>query len=599
MEEIKICHGCGRQVEKFHSRYEDFGFCAACYKREFKKVQCPECGKGTRVYRGIGPAYCKTCRLKGRTCTGCGKPLPQASKIIGEDAYCWPCVAKRRDPEPCALCGQMSFRLSTSPSQGIDDRICDSCRNRGTHFSCTSCGKYRKPAGLNSKGEVVCKTCLEEENYVCPRCGKKGKRHSKTRCQDCYWTDHARDVIAQGVDVLTRAWTKYGYREFGESLITIYGSQKASHRIPKYLSFFVSLDVRYADSQSITPRNLIKTFGAETLRRNNTAVNFLIRAEIIPAFLRSELKHYSEIQRQETLVDKVQNEWYGRFLSRFYSHALKLQQLSLDRGNKGPSAKTVLSWLESAKEFLKYTKEERGIHALTQIETNHLELFLVKFPGYKPSIRRFIRFLNKEGKLFRPVKLDTILRKNSAHLILDFGIFDRLISRFLKPDASAKEALFGVLMLLYAQTPARISRLKMESIGRNSQGNRTLLFYRVPIELPPEIDQILSRWLQERKALSIHESEHDNPYLFPGRRQGDRISSESISYYYKQWGVTAEQIVASSLFQMYCNGVRHPNAPHNAFGLSKGMTGKYLQMFDAHYHDAMNDFQRKSIRGES
>jgi site-specific recombinase XerD len=377
--------------------------------------------------------------------------------------------------------------------------------------------------------------------------------------------------------------------------MTIYGSQKASHRIPKYLSFFVSLDVRYPESHSISARNLIKTFGAETLRRNGTAVNFLIRAEIFPPFLRKELDHYNEGQRQEKMASKVEDEWYGRFFSQFHSHALKLQQLSLDRGNKGPSAKTISTWMRAAKKFLEYIAKKKGAHALTQIETSHLDLFLAYNKGYKTTIRPFIRFLNKEGKIFKPVRQEKILNKNTSRLIMDFGVFDRLVAHCLEPETPAKEALFGVLMLLYAQTPTRISKLKLSQLGRNSKGVRTILFFRVALEIDPEIDRILTRWLKERKALSIHESEHDNPYIFPGRRQGDRISPESISYYYKKWGASADEILASSLFQMYCNGVRHPNAPHNAFGLSKAVTGKYLQMFDAHYHDAVNEYQKEKL----
>ncbi len=588
----KKCDGCQRTMKKATAKHGDLSFCATCYKREFKRVECAGCGKATYTYHGHEPAYCKTCRIKGRKCAGCDKPLPRASKIINDEAFCWPCASKLQEPEPCALCGQMSLRLSRAPEVGIDERICQKCRTKRTHFTCTNCGKHRKPSGIDSKGQVVCKTCLEDENYRCPKCGEPGKRHSKTRCQACYWKDHAQEVIAQGVATLSRPWVRHAYRAFGESLIVSYGSQKASHRVPKYLAFFVSLDVRFKRAASITARILIKTFGAEGLRRNTVAVAFLTKDGILPDYCQTELEHYNEIARQERLVEQSMDAWYGEFLSGFWDHALHLQQTSLDRGNKGPKSRTVYSWLTAARAFLEFVTG-KGISALSQIETHHLDLFIDDQGGYEASIRRFIRYLNKNGKLFRTIKMESVVTQNIAHLLLPQSRVDELIARFLSPETSAKEAIYGVLMVLYAQTASRICELRMDQLGRNKNGFRTIHFYRMDVEIPPEIEPVITRWLSERKSLSVLESEHNNKYLFPGRRPGGHISSPSVKYYYDQWEVTADQLLASSIFQMYCNGVRHPNVPHNAFGVSKAMTGKYIGIFDAHYHDALDHFREE------
>ena len=485
----------------------------------------------------------------------------------------------------------MSLRLSRAPEIGIDERICWKCRTKRTHFSCTSCGKYRKPAGLNSSGDIVCKTCLEDENYHCPKCGEPGKPHSKTRCQACYWKDHANEVIAEGVAVLSRPWMRHAYRSFGDSLITGYGAQKASHRIPKYLAFFVSLDMRFKNAESITSRSLIKMFGSDGLRKYTVAVVYLTKEGIFPSFCQTELNHYNEITKQEKIVDQTNDRWYGTFLSQYRQHALKIQQVSLDRGNKGPVSRTITSWVSAAKAFLQYA-DSKGVKGLAQIETHHLDLFLEEQPGYDASLRRFIRYLNKEAKLFKPIKLEKTVATHAPHLILPQRKIDELTSRFLDPNTPAKEAIFGVFMLLYAQTSSKIIDLRMNQLGRNKEGLRTIHFYRLDVDIAPEIEPIIDRWIKERKSLSVLESEHDNKFLFPGRRHGCHLSPAAVKYYYDQWGVTADQLLASSLFQMYCNGVRHPNVPHNAFGVSKAMTGKYLDLFDAHYRDAV-DFYRE------
>lgn len=589
---MKICDGCQKEMKKATAKHEDKVFCPTCYKREFKRVSCAGCGKGTYTYHGKEPAYCKSCRIKDLKCSGCEKPLPRAAKIIDDKAYCWPCASKLREPEPCAVCGQLSLRLARAPEIGIDERICQKCRTKKTHFTCTECGKYRKPAGIDSKGQVVCKSCLENENYRCPKCGQPGKKHSKTRCQDCYWKEHAQSVIAEGVAALSRPWTRQAYRAFGESLITSYGAQKASHRIPRYLVFFISLDMRFKNAASITARNLIKTFRAEGLRRNTVAVAYLSKNGIFPAYTQTELEHYNEIARQERLIEGVSNKWYGNFLSNFWDHALHIQQTSLDRKNKGPKSRTVYTWVSAAKAFLEFVSKE-GVSATSQIESHHLTLFLQEQSGYEASIRRFIRFLNKNGKMFTPIRMESIVPQSISHLFLPQARLDEMLVRFLSPETSAKEAIFGVLMVVYAQSVSRICDLRMDQLGRNKDGLRTIRFYRIDVEIDKFIEPVIERWLEERKSLTVMESAHDNKYLFPGRRPGDHITTSSVKYYYNQWGVTANQLLASSLFQMYCNGIRHPNVPHDAFGVSKAMTGKYIGIFDAHYHDAISYFQDK------
>ena len=401
--------------------------------------------------------------------------------------------------------------------------------------------------------------------------------------------------IAQGVAKLSKHWLRHAFKRFGDKLIASHKTYAASRSIKKHLPFFIRLDALYQTPKNITPRSLVKTFRADGLRRNNAAVIYLIMEGVLPGISDADLQLYNEIAKQDATVDALNDIWYGSFLRKYHEHCLRLQQTSLDRGNTRPKPKTVTSWINSAKAFLNLANNE-GVRAMSQIETHHLDHFIASFSGYRASVRRFIRYLNKNGKLFRKIEVDSTVRRNATNIIIPPVTFNKLKKRCLEPQTPAKEALIGLLMVFYAQSATRVVQLRMDQIGRNDQGQITIRFNRVDIEIAKDFEPILERWLIERKSLSVLTSTDDSEYLFPGRKAGTTASAASIQYYYERWGVTSEQIIATSLYEMYRSGLTHPNVPHEAFGLSKAMTGKYMEIFGVHYHDTMNHNYNNSSR---
>lgn len=476
------------------------------------------------------------------------------------------------------------------PGEGIDIPICDRCRTKKTHFTCPSCHKYRKPAGLDAKGQIVCKTCLEAPDFLCPTCGKHGIRHSAKKCEDCYWTDHLKQAVVKGCATLPRVWTKAAYQQFGHALIEHYGPQKASHRVSKYLAFFIALDIRYPDFARITTRDLIDSFGKEGLRRNVTAVSFLIKAKYFPESTEWELKHYNDLARQERLLERHKDAWFHPVLIRFRTHALKIQQISMDRRNKGPKSNTIYSWLQAAAGFLEYATEA-GIKNEGGLTSDLVNKFLQKQPGYRASLGAFLDYVPKhEQKIFskNELKPDPVPKQNSS-LVLTEEHSSQLIQRLLDPSTDSKEALLGFLMYFYAQTPARVVRLRLSHISTTESGRKAIKFYRMPIALDPDIQAVLDRYLLDRKALSILETEEENVYLFPGRRIGSHMDPSSVGYYLKRWGFDSEQLLATCLFRMFQGGIRHPNVAHHAYGVSKAVCGKYLQQFDSRMSDGVDE----------
>jgi len=62
------------------------------------------------------------------------------------------------------------------------------------------------------------------------------------------------------------------------------------------------------------------------------------------------------------------------------------------------------------------------------------------------------------------------------------------------------------------------------------------------IALDPNVSAVPRRWLDLRKAIMPLDDVQTNPYLFPGRRYGEHITTAAVTYWLRKAGVTAEQL---------------------------------------------------------
>lgn len=396
--------------------------------------------------------------------------------------------------------------------------------------------------------------------------------------------------------MLPRIWTRTAYRQFGQALVSLYGPQKASHRVTKYLTFFIALDSRYPEFKMISVQDLIAGFGKDGLRRNTTAVSFLIKAGFLPRATDWELTHHNENQEQERLLERNADKWFYPILVRFRQHSLELQQLSLDRRNKGPNSATIKTWLFGATKLLEYCSDQ-GIDNVGGIDSMLVEQFVAKYPGYHGVVPRFVRYANKNEKVFRKIHVPKkVAGANDDQLMLTDSQSASLIRRFLDPSTDPKEALLGILMLLYAQIATRVVKLRMSQISESQTGAKTIKFARMPIALDADVAAVLTRYLESRKALSVMESSDQNEYLFPGRRIGSHLTAASVAYYIDRWETNSDQLLSTCLFRIFQSGVRHPNVPHHAFGVSKAVCGKYLARLDSRMTDAVEERVRTQLR---
>ena len=133
--------------------------------------------------------------------------------------------------------------------------------------------------------------------------------------------------------------------------------------------------------------------------------------------------------------------------------------------------------------------------------------------------------------------LDTEARWDQArHLLHDEA---------LKPE----DRFAGLLVLLYAQQPAAISRLPLNGI--DADGDRVLLHLgREPILLPEPLDGLARHLVATRRGHATIGDHGTSPWLLPGGRPGQPISPYRLAERLHQIGVRPGPARSTALFQL-------------------------------------------------
>ena len=168
-----------------------------------------------------------------------------------------------------------------------------------------------------------------------------------------------------------------------------------------------------------------------------------------------------------------------------------------------------------------------------------------------------------------------------------------LLKAWLNPsDETVREALAGLLMMLYAQPVNRVVALHLSDLVEGRDGRYRIALAKTEIALDPNVSAVLRRWLELRKVAMPLDDAQTNPFLFPGRRYGEHITTTGVTYWLRKAGVTAEQLYSSAIYNAYRNGARLPKVLMNAFGITKTTAIKYLSLIDPRLVDEVESRAR-------
>lgn len=122
-------------------------------------------------------------------------------------------------------------------------------------------------------------------------------------------------------------------------------------------------------------------------------------------------------------------------------------------------------------------------------------------------------------------------------------------SRWLLHDHTLDpvDRVAGLLVLLYAQTPAAVSRLTLEHV-ENAGRAVHLRLGREPVTLPEPLGRLITDLLARRRGHAALGDQGASHWLFPGGRPGQPISAYQLAERLRQLGLRPAQSRTTALF---------------------------------------------------
>jgi integrase len=122
--------------------------------------------------------------------------------------------------------------------------------------------------------------------------------------------------------------------------------------------------------------------------------------------------------------------------------------------------------------------------------------------------------------------------------------------RLLHDDTlNARDRLAGLLVLLYAQPVARISRLTTGHVTTDGMTVRIRLGP-APITLPGPVADLTRQLLDGKRGHATTGAGNPSPWLFPGGQPGRPISATHLGQRLKDLGIQPGQARSTALFQL-------------------------------------------------
>ena len=596
------------------------GFCSSCYKK-LPLVQCTECHENHRAIKAEG-FVCFSCKLKKRTCSACGTAAPTHARVLKGKVFCnncayrvletrpctickkdfkgepnWPegkpvcppCKKKLKKAKPCAHCGNLSLFVESDAKAGIHEKICIKCRTYG-HITCAGCHKHRKPAALDKKGRQICKECHARgtKPFMCPQCGCAGIKHSKAKCERCYWRDYAIQRVLRCQTLLSQQWSKDIFADFIQYLYESKEPNYIASKVERYFPFFAKIDAIFPSKKEVCSKVMLQEFGADGLRRFSAPYDYLARQGVIAPLTSSEIATAQELKAHQQLLEKAEGYWYESEVKELYEHLQALSTRYKKRGWKEKAKykpRTITAALRATILFYQYI-DKQGIKDTRQLYQAVIDEFIAENPGYKNSLRSLIRLIKKKKKVFRKIKVEHVPATIAEGTFIPRSKYFQLLSTWLLAEGDdTKKALVGIFMMMYAQTGIKVVRLRLVDFFLGQNGNYKVAFGRSEIELDARVSELIGRYLAVRDNYLKMRDDLENEWLFPGRRFNAHLTPSAVTGMLSEFAITANQMFATSIYYAYQTGMQRPKILVNAFGITSNTAIKYLKLVDPRMFD--------------
>lgn len=526
------CPHCGRVIPLVKPR-GGVRLCRNCVAKS-RAERCGRCGvlREPATRDDHGQAVCPNCLstdpANQETCTGCGRRRPVRVRTPG-GPLCPSCRPWK--VQICSICGRNAPSVI---SQATGRPWCRACRQRWAR--CAGCGEIRPTRG-GTLSEPLCSACTRHDPGFwrdCGNCGQPGRIHGG-RCARCALDERLRTLLGDG------------HGGIRPHLRALHQALAATER-PATLAAWLNRSAAPAILQKLDAGSGISHHTLDELPAGKPVEH--LRAVLVAiGTLPARNEQLTRLERWITAALAERTDPDQRQLLHRYAIWHVLRRLRRRLGGTDATYNQVVSARQHVKAAAAVLDWLTAHHlTLASARQGHLETWLT---GDEVTHRReaghFIRWANKQNltTLEFPAtrwdgptgEIDTETRWKQARRLLHDGT--------LKPE----DRLAGLLVLLYAQWPAAISRLTVDHV-QNRDEQVLIRLGREPIVLPEPLAELVQHIVRTRRGHAAIGDTGTSPWLFPGGQPGRPVSAYHLAERLRQLGLRPGPSRSTALFQL-------------------------------------------------
>ena len=492
------CSRCGKVREPASRDEQGRLLCMNCLVNDPVNLEtCLNCGRRRRVgtRRPHGP-ICPACPpLPVLACSICGQDAPCGMSRLTGQPWCVTCQQRRA---PCASCGH------TGPigSGTVDHPLCGACTTPEFNLGCPACGTSRLPGR--------CPDCRLSRRLTELLTGPGGSVHPALQPLN-------QALAATGRPVIALRW-------LGRDLVAALLRDLASGR----------RQPTHAELDHLPPGPALAHFRS-----------VLVATGTLPA--RDE-----NLARLERLLDGIlttrTDPGQRQILHRYAIwHRLRRLRRRADGSEVTCEQDNVVrQHVRAAAGLLDWLTAQHL--TLADCRQGDLERWLTTggARNRRPA-GHFVRWAARQH--LTTLDFPATRWQGPARPMDDQARWDAA-RRLLRDDTiSTRDRLAGLLVVLYAQPTARITRLTTSHI--EATGTQvTIRFGQAPIALPAPIATLTEQYLASRRGHATTGAGAPSPWLFPGGQPGRPISASYLGHRLKTIGIHPGQARSTALFQL-------------------------------------------------
>lgn len=533
-----------------------------------RRPACPRCRRVVTLSKlRDGLRICRNCCAKANAvdCSRCGAVREPAARDANGAPLCPNCLIS--DPmnlETCVRCRRRR-RVNT---RGAEGPICATCIP-GTVAACSVCGRTGPCIVSKTTGRPWCRACAR--CWVeCAGCGQWATLRAGTRqaplCASCavpdptFWktcstcgasgrliagTCRRCDLRQQLGELFTGATGQI--RPELQALHAALASTDRPATVSKWLNrpAVTTVLAELATGQRPLTHDALDALPPSKLIEHLRSV--LVATATLPA--RDEQLARIELWIAET-VDRHTEPEGKELLHRYASWHLLRRIRQRNRGTEATYGQldTVRQRVRAAVGLLDWLRTRRL--TLATCRQADLDAWLASNDvSRRAETGHFVRWAISQR--INPTLQFPATRWTGPALPLDHEQRWRQAQRLLHDHSlDLDDRVAGLLVLLYAQRPAAISRLTIHDIDTIDEATLTLRLGSVPLVLPEPLATLTQSLVAARRGHAATGRQRTSPWLFPGGQPGRPVSADRLGERLRRIGIRPGQARSTALFQL-------------------------------------------------